>query len=222
MADGIILSQKDANRLRDMLRWYEHTGKNILPQRRRNIPGGGGTNIKIFAVHSNATGDAVYNCYEQIIVNADWALTNGAAKTWDKEESPTAVEILNLAEHNPDAGQHNLVEGDVLAAWQVMDDKGIRRWVGVPAELGTGTETRRAKTQAAAGADTKISCKLLDSSGNEEGDAMDVYCNISGGGNLEDCFRLLASGDILSVFKDKDDKWHSCEGFQTWPFCEEE
>ena len=89
---------------------------------------------KIFEVQSAAIGDGVYNCYEQIVINAAWDDTSEASKIGDKDEEPVAVKVLNLAEHNPNAGQYNLVEGDVLAAWQVIDDRRARRWVGIPAK----------------------------------------------------------------------------------------
>jgi len=88
---------------------------------------------KIFEVQSAAIGDGVYNCYEQIVINAAWDDTSEASKIGDKDEEPVAIKVLNLAEHKPNAGQHNLVEGDVLVAWQVIDDGGARRWVGIPA-----------------------------------------------------------------------------------------
>ncbi|MGA1979453.1 MAG: hypothetical protein ABSG99_02655 [Sedimentisphaerales bacterium] len=195
MSDGILLSSKDAWRLQNMLRWFEHGRDRQIPRRRGGVSGG--TNIKIFKVHENDTGDGVYKCYEQVIVDADWDLTNGAAKIWDKDETPVAVKVLNLAEWNPSAGQHNLAINDVLIACWTVDDEGKGRWVGVPA-VGIG-EIHRAFCKGDAPGDTKITC-YLDT--DETGTQIEVHCSISGGGNLNQADPHLVDGLEISVRND--------------------
>lgn len=81
MARNYVISERDYQRLQEMLRWYDRN-KNIRhPMRRRNISGGGSLNIKIFAVQSEAAGDGVYNCYEQTLDGSEWDDTTGAPKS---------------------------------------------------------------------------------------------------------------------------------------------
>jgi hypothetical protein len=171
--------------------------------------GAANTGTAIIATYVEGTGviTLTADCTNDIVEYDTFILT-----------SPT-VEILNLAEAEPAAGQHNLAVGDYLAAWPEDDDGSVSRLVGLPCAGGNGSEVRRAKTQEIAGAHTYISCKLLDSTGNVTGSAFNVYCHISGGGNLDHCVRRLVSGDILSVFKDLNNIWYATEGFQHWEPC---
>jgi hypothetical protein len=169
--------------------------------------------IKIFEVDSNATGDGIYNCHEKLVVDADWDLISGAAKIWDKDETPETVEVLNLDEHNPDAGQHNLVEGDILAAWEATDDEGTKRWVGILVGAGTGIHKAFCKTNA--GAATTIVCFLdVDTTGDE----ITVNCTISGGGHLDDASPHLTDGLEIPVWNDSG-TWKCLWGFQNWGTC---
>jgi hypothetical protein len=85
-----------------------------------------------------------------------------------------------------------------------------------------GTEVRRARTTAAAGAAATIVCNLLDSkdveitSGNEAG--VTVYCDICGGGNLNSAWPHLANDQDIVVFK-HNDKWRCLWGFQKISVC---
>ena len=161
-----------------------------------------GTAIKIFEVQSEATGDGVYNCYEQALLDAQWDSVSGETKLDDKDESPTSVEVLNLDENNPMAGQHNLSEGDILAAWKMTDDEGTSRWVGLPAVSGGAVRIAYCKT--AAHAATSIDC-YLDTDGT--GTEITVNCSISGGGNLNAADPRLADGDVIFVQKFGSDWW---------------
>lgn len=162
MAGGIVLSQRDADRLRDMLRWFEHTGRNIPLQRRRNISVSSGTNIWIFEVQSQATGDGVYNCYKQKLDATDWTDTSGVDKFDDKEETPVAVEVLNLLESDTESTyQPALAKYDLIVAWHIKDDEGNTRWVGIPVI----NDSRRAITTQAAPAATYITANLYDRHG---------------------------------------------------------
>jgi hypothetical protein len=152
-----------------------------------------GIDIRIFKVHENATGDAIYNCYEQLVVDADWDDINGAVKIWDKDEEPEAVEVLNLNEHNPNAGQHRLVEGDILVAYHKIDDKGTMRWFGISVE----DELHKAYCKTAAPADSKITCYLdIDETGNE----IEVNCQIFAASVLSECYPFLNQHDPIDVY----------------------
>lgn len=92
--------------------------------------------IKIFEVQSVATGDGVYNCYEQTLDATDWDDYDGDDKFDDKDT--TSVEVLNLFESDPAANYTpGIGKGARLSCWQWSDDEGNKRWVGVPL-LGDG------------------------------------------------------------------------------------
>jgi len=110
---------------------------------------------------------------------------------------------------------------DMLRWWQHHKNpltKHRRRRIG----FGEGTEVRRARTTAAAGAAATIVCNLLDSkdveitSGNEAG--VTVYCDICGGGNLNSAWPHLANDQDIVVFK-HNDKWRCLWGFQKVSVC---
>jgi hypothetical protein len=87
--------------------------------------------IKVFEVQSNGTGDGVYTCRQEKILQAEWDDTTGADHF--AEKSTDEYDVLNLAEHDPgSAGQHDLFAGDMLAVWRMLDDTGVKRFVGVP------------------------------------------------------------------------------------------
>jgi hypothetical protein len=138
---GTLLSARDFQRIERVLRWFERYGRklSIYPQpHHRSVPADeGGTEIKIFQVQSNAEGDGIYNCYEQQILSNDWDESSGAVKI-DDIDDPESVEVLNLEEYNPSAGQHLLSEGDVLLAAQFTEDDGTTCWAGLPAQAATG------------------------------------------------------------------------------------
>jgi len=101
-------------------------------RRRRPVGDGGGVDIRIFEIQSEADGDGVYNCYEQALDAEQWDDTNGDEKFKNKDDEPTEVDILNLAEYDPAAiYSAQLSTGDLLAAWQMVDDDKTSRWVGV-------------------------------------------------------------------------------------------
>lgn len=211
MAEGILISPRDAQRLQNMLRWFERGGNKPILRRRGIL--GGGTNIKIFKVHSLATGDGIYNCYEQVIVDADWNNTGGAAKIWDKDEEPVAVEVLNLDEYNPNAGQHNLIEGDVIVACYKVDDAGVGRWVGLPAISGGGIHKAYCKTNALES--STIVCYLDEDLESPPQDPppeeITVHCLIFAATVLSECFPPLSQHDLINVYYIDEEWW--CNGW---------
>jgi hypothetical protein len=85
-----------------------------------------------------------------------------------------------------------------------------------------GSPIRRARTTAAAGAAATIVCNLLDSDDVEitSGDEANVtvYCDICGGGNLDNAWPHLANDQDIVVFK-HNDKWRCLWGFQKVSVC---
>lgn len=174
----------------------------------------GGILKRIFVVQSEATGDGVYNCYEQTLDATEWADTAGDPKFDDK--NATAIEVLNLAEFDPEATYvAHLAAGDLIAAWQMNDDEGNARWVGVPFRQGAhGSGVRLAYCSEAAGADNTIAATLDHTTGT----AITVTCHISGGSALNAAIRRLADNDIITVMK-IGATWHCTEGFQATENC---
>jgi hypothetical protein len=162
-----------------------------------------GSAIKIYKVVSNATGDGVYNCYEQKLLNAEWEDVGGAAKFDDKDASPVSVEVLNLQENSPAAAaQHNLSAGDTLSAWKMTDDDGTSRIVGIPLAGSIGTHIAYVKTTP--GAVTEVDCYLdVDATGDE----ITVKCSIAGSVKLNAATPRIADGLPIFVQKFGDDWW---------------
>lgn len=177
-----------------------------------------GVNIKIFEVQSIATGYSIYNCYKQTLDATEWNDTTGDPKFDDK--NTTQVEVLNLAEFDPEAEyEAQLVEGDLIAAWQMADDEGNQRWVGVPFQKSTtSSETgviHNTYCKTDAGEGSTIVC-YLDTDGT--GDEITVHCSISGGSDLNAAIRRLEDGDRIAVYK-IGSTWYAAEGFQASTDC---
>ena len=193
-----VLSERDYEKLQEMVRWWERN-KNLqpIPQRRRNIAVSNGLVIKIFEVQSEATGDGVYNCYEQTLDATEWDDTAGDPKFDDK--NTTSVEVLNLAEFNPEAEYvAHLATGDLIVAWRKVDDEHNARWVGIPLRQGAhGAGVRLAYCSEAAPADNTIAATLDHTSGT----AITVTCHICGGSALNEAVPRLADNDEIFVVK---------------------
>jgi len=167
--------------------------------------------IKIFEVQSAATGDGVYNCYEQVLDSTNWIDTTGFDKFLDHDTN--IVEVLNLLENDVEADYTPaLALKDRIAAWEWFDDEGKARWVGIPLV----PSTRRARTTQSATANDHITCNLIGNDGVEItsglGSGIEVYCNISHGTALNDAIRRLANDDYLMVVN-SGGKWWCTEGF---------
>jgi len=174
---------------------------------------------RVFEVQSAATGDGVYNCYEQTLDATEWDDKTGNDKFDDKDA--TEVEVFNLLESDPEAIYKGmLAKGDRIRAWQMADDEGESRWAGVPT---TGGFVRRAKTTQAAPADTKITANLIGQDGAEITDVLganiDVYCDIAGGGNLNAAIPRLTNDFEFSVYN-LNGKWYCAFGFQASEDCD--
>ncbi len=150
---------------------------------------------KLFEVQSEATGDGIYNCYEQIIDATDWTAQSSQDKLYTL--SSINVEVFNLLENFPESVYTaGLNEHDKLIAWQKTDDEGNTRWIGIPVGWG---DVRQARTQEASPAATYIACKIFNNNGVLDSTVVSVYCNVIGGGTLADATPPLASGDDIHV-----------------------
>jgi hypothetical protein len=158
---------------------------------------GKGVTIRLYEVQSAATGDGLYTCYRQKIDATNWANEAGLDKLLDYDT--TNVTVLNLNENDPVEGTYvaALATKDRIAAWQMSDDEGNLRWVGIPLV----PHPRRARTTAAAGAATTIVCNLIDNEGNEIaaglGSGITVNCEVSPSGNINDALPCFANDDYL-------------------------
>jgi hypothetical protein len=153
---------------------------------------------RIFEVQSEATGDGVYNCHEQTLDATEWDDTAGDSKVddWDT----TSVEVLNLAEFDPEATYvAQLAAGDLLLAFRYWDDEANFRWVGVPWRKDDGNRPRIAYVTSAPGAVDYVTAELdyLDS-----GTSITAYALIAQGGTaLNSCIPRLAADDPIMVSK---------------------
>ncbi len=174
------------------------TGINLM-----GSAGAAGTDIRLFEVQANDTGDGIYDCHRHIIKNdssddTDWDATDGRDKIDEKDTDD--VMVLNLLEHHCHATYvRQLAAGDRIAAWQAADEAGTSRWIGIPIGPYGGGRIRRARAQEAAPADGNLSVKLCDQDGTEIGNAFDVKCEISGGAALNAAIPRIADDDYLFV-----------------------
>ena len=200
--DGLIQVQKTTSGITLKLNMEQ-----LLPR----LPklGAGGVDIKIFEVQSAGTGDGIYNCYEQTLDATEWADTAGDPKFDDKDA--VSVEVLNLEEYDPPSDYvAKLSAGDMLAAWQMADDEGNKKWVGIPLEA-AGGETRQAYCKTNASTGDTIVC-YLDTDGT--GEEKTVYFNMIGTSNINECWPHLLDGSPISVYYDShDSKWRCCHTF---------
>ena len=102
--------------------FIDSTGVHIRKKRQKS-----GVDIRLFRVVSEATGDGIYNCYEQTLDATEWADTDGDSKFDDKDA--VSVEVLNIAESGED--NHALSASDILVAWKMTDDESNIRWIGL-------------------------------------------------------------------------------------------
>ncbi len=169
--------------------------------------------IKLFAVQSEATGDGVYNCYEQTLDATEWDDTSGDSKVDDKNAD--SIEVLNLAEFDPEATYvAHLAADDLIVAWQKVDDEGAARWIGLPLRQANADRPRLAYCSAAAGGGSTIAATLDHTTGT----AISVTCNISGGTALNSATRRLEDNDLIIVTK-IGGTWYATEGFDTTEDC---
>ncbi len=186
--------------------------------------GGGGTNIKIFEVQSDRTdlGDGIYKCYEQKLIDAEWIGVEGNNKFEDAEETPTEVEVFNLNESDVEADYSPaLALYDLIAAWQIRDDEGNNRWVGVPL---VGPDREAIATEDAP-AQTSITCNLILRNGaeaaeDELGYHIEVYAKLFGGGvTISACVPEIFEDDPVHVIN-LQGKWYCVWWYNAYVECQ--
>lgn len=170
---------------------------------------------KVFVVVSAATGDGVYNCYEQTLDATDWDDTAGNDKFDHKNTD--SIEVFNLLENDPIADYSPaLTVGDAIKAWQWIDDEGNKRWAGIPLVT---NPVRRAITTQAAPALAHITANLYNHAGVEIteglGSGITVYCDIIGGTKLSEAIPQLKDNTPLSTLNIQG-KWYCTSIFQTY------
>ena len=201
-----VLSERDYEELQEMHWWWQRNKNNFPPpQRRRNITvDNTSTILKIFEVQSAATGDGVYNCYEQKLDATEWDDTTGDPKFDDK--NTTSVEVLNLAENHPESGYiAHLSTGDLIVAWRKVDDESNSRWVGIPCRKDNADRGRIAFCD---GDPTgKTIAAFLDKDGAAD-NSITVYTMVNQTGempnntfNMNDVDPTLMDGDPIMVHK---------------------
>lgn len=175
-----------------------------------------GAGPTLFEVQSEATGDGVYNCYQQTLDATEWADTAGDDKFDDLNS--TSIAVLNLLENNPASLYENgLTTGDRIAAWQFTDDENNVRWVGVPI---VNSCVRRAKIQSVSS--SYITVKLLNNAGTATGSDINVSPIEHLGSNslTGDVWPDLAADDIISVFQDINGYYYTTFVFDDTTTCD--
>ncbi len=181
----------------------------------RTPAAGKGVNIKLFAVQSAATGDGIYDCYEQSLDATEWDDTAGDSKVDDLNS--TSIEVLNLAEFDPEATYvAHLAAGDLIVAWKKADDESNTRWIGLPLRQANADRPRIAYCKDDADATTSIDC-YLDTDGT--GTQITVSCSIMGGTKLNEALPRLEDGKWIMVTK-IGATWYCMAPFQTTEDCD--
>ncbi len=217
---GMLISPQFLSQLKQMWAWFVRNRNRLSqPPRARPIHLPGDNKIRIFEVQTSATGDGVYNCFEQSLDSTEWEDTSGNDKLDNKEASgeETEIEILNLLENDPLATfAGGLRAGDRLAAWKIADDEKIQRWVGTP--ISVFGNVRLAKTQVAAGSGSTIACKIVDENEVEITGPTTVNCRIAGGGGLNAATPRLPISFLIAV-QNIGGKWWAVDTFQATESC---
>ena len=175
---------------------------------------------KIFEVQSAATGYGVYNCYEQVFDSTYWGSASAEDRLKEKETTPTNVEVFNLYENDIGASYSRaLALYDRLVAWRINDDESKARYIGIPLDYGP----RYARTNAAAGAATFVTCNLYLNNGVEAAEGqlgynITVYGNVTGGNNLDHALPYLANDTNISVLN-YHGKWWFVQSFPYVDLC---
>ena len=159
----------------------------------------------IFKVYAEGTGDGIYDCHLQVLDATEWDDEAGTNKLIDLEGTPVDVEVLNLAEFDPEPTYvSHLKANDLILAWKFTDDEGNIRWIGVPFRQANADRPRIAYCKTDAGAGTTIVC-YLDTDGT--GTEITVNCSIMNGTDLNAAVPRLEDGGVLLVTKVGDTWW---------------
>lgn len=187
-------------------------------QQRPNIRAGtSGTEHKIFEVQSVATGDGVYNCFEQKLASSLWDDVAGANRFSDI--NTVNVAVLNLHEANVIASyERALALYDTLDCWKWKDDTNTVRWVGTP----LSNRVRLARLDGSPGAGLTINCNLFDAENAEItsglGSGITVNFKISRGSAMNAAFPRLVDNEDIFV-ENIHGKWWCTQTYGTTEDC---
>jgi len=198
-----VLSEHDVTILKEMAAQWRSGEFQRHFYRRRNMPtySIGGGKVSIFEVQSAAAGDGVYNCYQQKLLDAEWADTAGDDRFAEKDAEPEEVEVLNLLENHVEGSYtRGLARYDRLQCWRWTDNEGTSRWVGVPLT----PHCRRFKCTESATGNDHITCNAILNDGSEAGEGdilfgIEVYCEIHNDTALNEAVPRLVSGKYLEA-----------------------
>ena len=174
--------------------YYDSTGFHV-----RRTPETSKFRATIFKVYAEGTGDGIYDCHLQVLDATEWDDEAGTNKLVDLEGTPVDIEVLNLAEFDPEPTYvSHLKANDLILAWKFTDDEGGIRWVGVPFRQANADRPRLAWCKDDAGAGTTIDC-YLDADGI--GTVIEVNCSIMNGTDLNAAVPRLEDGKVILVTK---------------------
>jgi len=216
---GKLLSDRDANRIQQMLRCWERSGGGQIYRRNPRLLTAG-AELQIFEVQSAVEeGDGLYTCYKQILDADKWSKTAGDDMLTDSNTDE--VTVLNLHETDVIADYSPaLAKYDLLATWQMRDDDGEQRRVGIP--LSGGLRIAKATEDATDSASIKCNLQLRDGSyaaSEELGYDIDVYGLICNAENLDVSTPCILEDDLVSVFN-QGGKWYLATVMQGWKGCD--
>lgn len=191
-------------------------GVNIRNMRGSELPG----SPKIYEVRSTPSGDGIYPVIENQFDATDWDDTAGTEK-FEPVAGDSWKYIFSLQENYP-AAAYTTAAGlyDKYVGWLFKDDEGNQRLMGLPLD---GAQVRMARTTEAAPAAQNITCNLMGGDGTEissgVGSAIEVYCKVCGGGNLNSAIPRLANNDYIFVVNLRG-VWYCTTVFQTSENCD--
>ena len=166
---------------------------------------GGRVMISMFQVQSITAADGIYLCRKQTLAGG-----------WGTYE----FEVLNLIENDTiTAYTPMLAFEDRIAAWEMADENGAERWVGVPIV----PSVRMARVTEASPNSQQITCNLIANDGETEitsglGSAIEVFCKITEDVNLNAAVPRFKDNDYLFV-QNISGKWWCTQLFQASENC---
>lgn len=103
-----------------------------------------------------------------------------------------AIEVLNLSEHDPSAGQHNLSAGNFLLAVELTDNEDNKHWVGINPD---GGSLRRAKI-------TSLNTQTVDAKIDDAGDEIEVKFNFTAAADVTKCIPKMRISKWINIYQD--------------------
>jgi hypothetical protein len=203
------LTERDKNTLQEVIRKSKLQRSFQEAASPRLFGNEGGTDIKIYEVVSDATGDGVYNCKEMRLISDEWPDTGGADRF--EQVSAATVEVLHLQESDTESNYTRmLTPGDRMFTWEIIDSAGNKRRVGDHINDYQIGITRSASIKTV-NTDT-FTCNLWSWNTTtwvkETDDITVTPIKILGSNSLaENVWPKLAAGDDITVYREQDLSW---------------